>query len=208
VIAGTATPGAWVDTSWKLTPSVLSALKQAGKVGVMRYVPLPGNASAGDISGGEMADILVADLELLLVQHVRRPPWLPQAYSGLLDGQAAADSARAVGYPPGAHVFLDLEGAAGQPSDAEKWTNDWAAAVKCEGYLAGLYVGYSALLSPLELYALPDFDCYWSDAGPRQVATRGFAIKQGAEVTIGGVTFDLDEVRQDLLGGLPVAARA
>jgi hypothetical protein len=48
------------------------------------------------------------------------------------------------------------------------------------------------------------FHSYWSDAGPRSVATRGFAMKQlSPEVTIDGVGFDPDTLRADALGDTP-----
>ena len=69
-----------------------------------------------------------------------------------------------------------------------------------------MYHGYAVPLSASDLYDLPGFDCYWSDAGKRPVATRGNAVVQGAEVTISGVKFDLDTVAADALGGLPFVA--
>jgi hypothetical protein len=74
------------------------------------------------------------------------------------------------------------------------------------GYRAGLYHGYSVPLGALDIFDLPGFDCYWSDAGNRPVTTRGNAITQGPEVTIAGVKFDLDVVASDLQGGLPFMA--
>lgn len=206
--AVSAKPGLWADTSWMISPHVAATLVQAGYLGVMRYVPLPANDSVADISGTEVGCILDAGLQLLLVQHVRRPPWLPSGHSGDLDGSCAATHAQMVAYPAGCHLYLDLEGAAGSPPDVASFCNDWATAVRRAGYRAGLYVGYSAILSPTELYALPEFNTYWSDAGPRQVAGRGFAIKQGASVTIAGVEFDRDNVTPDGRGELPISASA
>lgn len=207
MIARPATPGAWVDTNWCITPSVAAALKSAGKVGVGRYVPLPGNPSAGDITGTEVGCILDAGLELLLVQHVRRPPWYPDMHRGDEDGRQAAKSATDAGYPVDCHLFLDLEGiGGGVNSDAmARFANDWAGVVQGEGFRPGLYVGYAVPLSPAELYALPLFSSYWSDAGRRHVAVRGCAIQQGApEATIAGVRFDPDVVIPDGRGELPM----
>jgi hypothetical protein len=176
-----------------------------GKVGVARYVPLPGNSSAGDISGVEIGCLLDAGLQVLLVQHVRRPPWIPMQQSGTVDAGAACRAAELSGYPAGCHLFLDFEGAAGSPGAAFAYCCEWGKETRSQGYLAGLYVGYSALMSPQELYDLPDFTSYWSDAGPRQVAVRGFAIRQHQpEVTIAGVNFDPDTVEPDAKGELPI----
>lgn len=199
-----AKPGKWCDTSWPVSPHVAATLVQAGFLGVARYVPLPGNSSMSDITGIEMGCLLDAGLQVLLVQHVRRPPWLPKQHDGTVDAGAAVTKAGMVAYPEGCHLYLDLEGCAGSPDDAAVFCNHWAAEVKRAGYLAGLYVGYSALLSPQELYDLPDFNTYWRDAGPRDVAVRGFAIKQGPEITIAGVAFDVDIVTPDGRGELPI----
>jgi Domain of unknown function (DUF1906) len=206
VTAAVATPGKWADSSTPLGPSVCAAVKAAGVVGVMRYVPLPGNAASRDITAGELNVIGEAGLELLLVQHVRRPPWLPGKCDGYSDGVVARGSAVNAGYPAGAHIFLDLEGAMGDAEGVTGYVGDWAKAVRLGGqYPAGLYVGYNAVLTPAQLYALPGFDCYWSDAGHRKVATRGVAIMQGTPMVLGGVQFDADDMAPDLLGGLPIA---
>lgn len=203
-----ASAGPWVDTAWPLTPVVCQALVAAGKRGVGRYVPLPGNNSAGDISAAEAQRITGAGLQLLLVQHVRRPGWSPLHCDGRADAVAACAAALAAGYPSGAHLFLDLEGIVGTdaPSCAV-FAQDWAVEVR-RYFAAGLYVGYDVPLSAAQLYALPSFTSYWSDPGPRNVATRGFALKQGAGVVISGVGFDLDEVRADELGDVPMVAAA
>ncbi len=209
MIARPATPGKWLDTSWRITPHVAAMLRQVDYLGVFRYVPLPGNPSAGDLSGVEVGCILDAGLELGVVQHVRRPPVLPSAHDGARDAECACEAATACGLPVGLHVFLDLEGYSGSPVEVVRYVDAWGAATKAAGFLAGLYVGYSAILNATELYELPDFDCYWSDAGPRTVAKRGFAIKQKQpEITIAGVSFDPDTVEPDVLGGLPVICAA
>lgn len=202
-----ATTGMWADTTWRITANVAQALRQAGYVGVYRYVPLPGNASLGDISLVEAHTITDAGLQLGLVQHCRRPPVMLALHSGLQDATTATDAAREAGYPPGCHLFLDLEGAAGNATQVALYCNGWSTQVTADGYGCGLYVGYSAILSPDQLYALPRFDRYWSDAGPRAVSTRGFCIRQHSpEVTVGGVNFDRDTMAPDALGDLPMVA--
>lgn len=207
MIAKPATVGKWCDTTWHITPHLCSTLRQIDYVGVFRYLPLPGNLD--DLTGVEAGCILDAGLELGVVQHVRRPPVSPSLHDGTRDAQYACDQADACGLPKGIHVFLDLEGYSGTPVEVARYVDAWGAATKAAGYLAGLYVGYSAILSATELFGLPDFDCYWSDAGPRSVAKRGFAIKQRQpEVTIAGVNFDPDDVTADALGGLPTVCAA
>ncbi len=64
-------------------------------------------------------------------------------------------------------------------------------------------MGFDVPLSPLELYDLHKVNSYWSDPGPRAVATRGFAVKQGLEIQIGGKAFDPNVVAPDDLGDTP-----
>lgn len=213
LIAALAREGNWVDTNTILTVRTLDALRAAGKLGVARYVPLPGNNPAGDISAEELERVLGEGLQLALVQHVRAGDprthlWDPGQHSGEDDARTACAAAKAAGYPEGAHVFLDLEAVSGTTVATVGFCLEWSRITLAEGFLAGLYVGYSVPLSPEDLYDLQGFNSYWSDAGRRQVATRGCAIVQGAEVVIGGVKFDVDPVAADKLGGLPYVAQA
>ena len=207
LVAAPATPGAWVDTSHPLSGFMISALVSIGKIGVCRYLPLPGNSSAGDISKSEVEAICGAGLELLLVQHVRYPGWDPTKENGDFDAAAALTKAAEVEYPHGCHIYLDLEGINGSTFATINYCVDWQHTVIAGLARAGLYCGYGVPLHPIDLYDLPGFNSYWSDLGDRQVATRGTAILQGPAVTIAGVQFDLDAVRLDKLGELPYACK-
>ena len=201
-----AVAGPYVDTDTPCKASTCAALRAAGKLGVFRYVPLPRNGAGADISAGELADICGAGLALGLVQHPRAGLWLPANHSGGDDGSAAAEHALSVGYPQGAHLFLDLESIGGTAYETTVFAVGWQRAVIEAGYRAGLYVGFAVPLHPDDLYDLPGFDCYWSDDGNRTVGTRGTAILQGTEVAFASVKFDIDTVRADHLGGLPYMA--
>lgn len=208
LVAAAASSGPWVDTAAPLSLLTVQALRKAGKLGVARYMPLPANAASRDISHAELALICGNELELLLVQHVRLPRWDPAKHSGTNDAIKAVTHAEAAGYPLGAHLFLDLEGINGSAQATASFADAWQHAVIAAGYRAGLYVGYAVPLHPADLYNLHGFDSYWSDAGPRQVATRGFALRQHQpEVTIGGVSFDPDTMAPDAMGGLPWSCR-
>lgn len=200
---GRAPPCKIVDTNVKLNPAILQQVRDAGYAGVARYVPLPNNPLGSDIDGPELAAILEIGLGLLLVQHVRRAPWDPMQHSGETDARAAVQFARAAGYPAGAHVFVDLEGISGTGPATKTFAEAWANVVVAEGFLAGAYVGYSVPLNPQELYLLHNVTSYWSDMGPREVAERGFAIKQHAEIVIAGTRFDPDTVQADGRGETP-----
>jgi hypothetical protein len=193
-----------VDTDCKVAQNVATTVIVAGYSGIARYLPLPGNSPKGDIDAAELQGILGTGLALLLVQHVRRPGWSPAKCSGETDALTAVEFAKAAGYAPGAHVFLDLEGIEGTAQDTTTFAEEWAAVVVQTGYRAGCYVGYGVPLDGLQLYNLHHFNSYWSDAGPRSVATRGFAIKQQEPViTLGGVSFDPDILQLDNLNEAP-----
>jgi hypothetical protein len=193
-----------VDTDEKLAPNILKQEAALRYAGVVRYVPLPSNGAKQDIDAVELQAILDSGLALLLVQHVRRPGWNPAQCSGKIDAQLAIQTAEAAGYLPGGHIFLDLEGIAGTAQDTKAFAEDWAATIVNGGYCAGCYVGYEVPLNAVQLYNLHDFHSYWSDAGQRSVATRGFAMKQlSPEVTIEGVGFDPDTLQADALGDTP-----
>jgi hypothetical protein len=207
LIAAPATVGNWIDTDYPLSPHVISALVSIGKRGVIRYVPLPGDDSVGDISRTELENICGAGLELLLVQHPRYAGWNPAAHSGDKDAAAALAKAEAVGYPHGCHLYLDLEGINGSAAGTIGFSVDWEHTLIAGLLRAGLYCGFGVPLNSVDLYDLPGFNSYFSDAADRKVATRGTAILQGPPVTIAGVGFDLDSVRRDLLGELPFACK-
>jgi hypothetical protein len=199
-----APPGSMVDTNVKLSTNLVQRIRAAGYSGVARYVPLPNNSPGSDIDSAELAAILAGGLGLLLVQHVRLPGWNPAAHSGDADAHMALEFARTAGYEPGSHLFLDLEGISGTGADTKAFAEAWAAVIASGGYSAGCYVGYDVPLNAQELYDLHTFNSYWSDAGPRAVATRGFAIKQHAEIKIADAPFDPDTIQTDGRGDTPI----
>jgi len=199
-----AQPGKLVDTNIRLNPVVLSAVKAQGYTGVIRYVPLPGLDDTNDIHPDELDAIMESGLGLMLVQHVRFPHWDPRDHSGAADAQTAAQFASQVGYLPGAHIFIDLEGIVPGTGGATKaFAGAWAKTIAAAGYNAGCYVGFDVPLTPQELYDLEVINSYWSDAGLRAVAVRGFALKQESEIAIAGVSFDPDTLTRDLKGETP-----
>lgn len=209
-----ATPGEWVDTNTPLSQPVLDALGRRGTKGTWRYAPLPGNNPLYDISRAEQDRILVAKLQLSLVQHVRAGDpvthlWDPAVHDGEQDARAIVAHARTVTHPEGVHLWLDLEAivlAAGSLIATVKFATDWQHVVISEGFRAGLYHGYSVPLSAEQLYDLPGFDQYGSDAGHRAVGTRGNSFEQGPTIVVAGTKFDVDQLKPDLLGCLPRVA--
>ena len=202
-----ATPGALVvDTDTKLTPYMLDGLELADYNGqrckaIGRYVGLSQNGGH-DIDQAELEAITSRDLACFLIQHVRYPGWSPSGQLGAADGASAARNARAAQYAEGCHLFCDLEGVPpGTPAQyVIDYCDAWSAAVR-GSYEPALYVGYQAILSPEQLWELPDFHLYARDSGPRVVAHRGVAWSQfRLDVMFGGVKVDLGTVSADMLG--------
>jgi hypothetical protein len=198
--------GMGVDTDSRVSPYIARVLKSAGKVWVARYAPLPGNSPANDLSAAELATLTETGLAVNLVQHVRSGHWDPSFFSGKSDGIAAVNHALSVGFPLGAHLYLDLESMAGTAASAITFANQWIETVKDGGYRAGLYHGFDCTLTPDELFHDLIFDSYWAAPGPWTVAVRGDAIKQGLTLTIAGIEFDIDTISKDALGELPYGA--
>jgi hypothetical protein len=197
--------GVGVDTDQRLFPYVCKVLRAAGKVWVGRYVPLPQNSPANDISAYELASICDAGLFCSLIQHVRSGHWNPAEHSGKEDAITAVAHALSAGYPLGAHLYLDLESMIGLANDAIGFANDWAATVRDGGYKAACYHGFDVTLNPDQLFHALTFDSYWAAPGPWHVSVRGSAIKQGLTLTIANVNFDIDTIARDNLGDLPYA---
>ena len=198
-----ATPCLAVDTAAKLDGATIQAVRAANYACLIRYVNLPGVSPQRDIDAAELSAILDAGLALMLVQHVRYPGWDPARASGVTDANAAIETARNARYRRGAHLYVDLEGINGTAAATIQFANDWASTVVAAGYLAGAYIGYNVPLSPEQIYDLHLVTSYWSDQGPRKVATRGFAIKQHAQIKLHGVDFDPDTIQNDLEGETP-----
>lgn len=202
------------DTSAKLSAPEAKALAGATLSGspvtfVERYVFF-GRSRPGDLDRDEAARILDAGLTLLVVQHVRNPGWLAGGALGAQDGQYAASNAAAAGYDPslrdehgrGPSIALDLEGCKDSGQYVIDHCEAWASAVRAAGYSPVLYVGYDCGLTPEQLYEMHGIDRYWSDAGPRSVATRGFCCRQQPQTTAAGILVDPDYAAPDALGGV------
>ncbi len=209
--------GLCVDTEFpvagpKAPQGVLDALAAAGVLGIIRTVPLPGVSPADDITAAELAAILAhpARFWVAWYQHPRFPGWDPGLFSGKADATYAADYAHDVGFLDSTTGYADAEGMSSATTEAAAigYYNDFGSALVAGGVSPGLYAGYDDAMNAVDLYALHDDHTYWSDAGNRKIAMRGTAILQGASKTIGGVKFDLNTVRKDMLGGLPSVMRA
>lgn len=194
-----------VDLDTLLTVSSCSALLALDRPNpriafVVRYL----GDSPGDLTVEEASTITSSGLALLAVTHPRCEELT--AALGSQDGAAAAARARAVGYPQGAHVFLDLEEWTG---DAMGYVDSWASLVRAAGFIPALYVGFAVSpLTPTELYSL-GVDAYWhSVSDVPDVAIAGFVMYQldAPDQELAGLEVDLNAVQRDRKGRLPVAA--
>jgi hypothetical protein len=190
------------DTIHQFSAADAARLKASGYVGqpllaLWRYVSL-GAPSAADITPAERDAILGAGWLLGLVQHVQRPSWQADPASGLSHGAAAVAHAQMVGYPPGCHLAVDMEGLGDQGAPVMGYVVAWADAAHAAGYRVLMYEGYDDGLTNAEHQALSDggyVDAWWSDYGPRTLPqSLRFALKQHSQTTVAGIGVDPDEV--------------
>lgn len=197
--------GLSIDTAAPIDPELAQKFRSTtlmGRqvLGVAQYVGLEDNG-AWDINNDRLVGILGAGLGLWLVQHCLKPGWEASGALGRQLGNNARRNACLAGYASGAHLALDLEGCASVGQPVIDYVNAWCEAVR-DDFAPLLYVGYATGLSAQQLYeAFPAIHCYWSDFGPRQVSTRGFAVRQHTQVSFCGVMVDPDTHEADLLGG-------
>jgi len=198
-----------IDTSAKISPAMAkllasSALPLPGESvprpvrGIGRYVGLHA-PEPGDIDELELTGIIDAGLGLWLVQHCLSPGWTATADLGDMLGRGAVECAKRAGYMPESALAFDLEGVANISAPVIACCEAWAAQVS-PYYQPLLYVGFQCGLSPDQLYSLPSFARYWSDAGPRVVSKRGFCAKQHVQTAIHGVPVDPDWLSADQFG--------
>jgi hypothetical protein len=202
-----------IDTAETVSASAAAALRKQGFRFCVRYIrrDLP-HASA--LSVNEAKSLLNAGLGIMAVQYVEsESSWKPSAVKGSRNGGVAASEAEKLGLPWGVTIWCDLEGVeVGTPAQTTiDYCNRWHAAVSAAGYVPGLYVGYHARLTPLQLYRSLRFTHYWgaynlnADQYP---AMRGLQMKQSRRKpadlpTDFSLDFQVDKVSADALGGRP-----
>lgn len=128
---------------------------------------------------------------------------------------------KALGFPPGIHVFLDMEGMTAYKTDPVKligMVDAWGKAVRAAGYKPALYVGNPQPLTKDELWKL-DVELYWRGQGrtvDRNNALSepwgcGWAMTQmypSRNLGSPAVWVDCNMVGQDYKGRVPVWAVA
>jgi len=199
-----------IDVDEPLDGATCTFFKNYGVRGVWRYL--------SDVTLAEAQTITSSGLILYFVNHSRLPGWIPSADDGALDAKRDIADLKRLGVPAGVHVFFDLEGVGGaSPSNLIAHLNAWASAIKTGGYIAALYVGYQALLTSAQLYALPDVHLYWHGAsrvediaGAEAGPACGWSVYQGSivDVQMFGVEIDWDFIGGDFNGRLPIGIAA
>lgn len=194
------------DLNQPLTPKTAIAFASAGYSFCIRYLPRTAALVAGNLTAAEIDIILNAALNLMAVQHVAMPGWVPNAALGKSYGDYAASYAEAIGLPKGINIWLDLEEVASTSTakDVSDYCRAWFESMQSAGYLPGLYVGWQIVLSSQELYDLP-FKHYWKAYNADiSVATRGYQLVQHTQKMLNGILYDPNTMTADALGDLPI----
>jgi hypothetical protein len=201
------------DTAETVSRVAAAAFWRRGYRYCVRYVRRD-KPHASALSATEARYLLDQGLGLMLVQYVEsETAWNPSAAKGTKNGGVAAAEAEKLGVPWGVTIWCDLEGVApGTPSQKViDYCNRWHSAVSGAGYVPGVYVGYRAGLSATQLYRALRFTHYWGAYNlntDRYPAVRGLQMKQSqarpSDAVPGvGISFQVDRVRSDALGGRP-----
>lgn len=198
-------PGAvGFDTSARLSASQAQQAAAAGYRFAMRYATIPGQTQQPQpLTPDEAAALRAAGIAIGIVQMFQTPSQISPA-NGYRDGASAAQQAAALGYPPGAVLWCDLEGVFPSAADLISYLNNWGATVQKAGYPAGLYNGPQSPLTGAQIQALI-FPHYWKAAANVPTPSRGYQVIQmsPANMTAFGTAIDVDITRRDNRGDLP-----
>jgi hypothetical protein len=201
------------DTSETVTARAAALMHRAGYRFAVRYVRRA-RRHPSTLTATESRRLLDAGLGVMLVQYVEsESSWTPSAGKGTQNGTIAADEAESLGFPWGVTIWCDLEGVGAGTSSRSiiDYCNRWHEAVSAAGFVPGIYVGYHARLSPLQLYRSLRFTHYWAAYNlnaDQYPAVRGVQMRQLRAATDAipsgvGISFQADRVMSDVLGGRP-----
>lgn len=212
-----------------VTPDVADQLRTEGIRWVARYtrpdaVVLDNPKAGGDWQGcyslsiSESRWILEGGLGIVPVQF----GVFGDVARGQEIGRAMAQTHRLLGFPPGVHHYLDVEGSgpgSAGPARCKEYIEAAAAAALAGGDSApavGLYRTGQVPLTGPETYRLRGITSYWRAAGPLppDPHPRGNALEQDAprkdypdsrlgDNRIAGIACDTDTMRPDRMGLCP-----
>lgn len=187
----------------------------------VRYVARV-SPKANDLTKDEVDHLHSAGLAVMPVQHVEsESSWIPSLEKGKEYGRGAVNHCRSVGIPSKTCVWLDLEGVSIDflPNIEDRkaaivgYCNAWFDEVAAAGFTPGIYVGWHAGLTAVELFQRLKFRHYWAAYNlnaDQQPAKRGVQMRQGAAKK-GDVPADVDLaidtnlVTGDQFGDFPLA---
>lgn len=193
------------DTSGAFSPSMAQQLAALGYKFALRYVLIPNGAIVPKpLTPAEAASLRALGVAIGLVQGIQQPSQISAA-NGSRDGQSAAAQAQALGYPPGAVLWYDLEGVFPSASVLIDYLNNWCRAVQAASYMPGLYNGPQSPLNAAQIQALI-FPRYWGPDAKAPKPARGYCMQQmhPSNVPMAGTAVDPDIVLKDTRGDLPI----
>jgi len=205
-IVTSAAPGLHgIDTNTVLDAADCRAITTRGFSFCIRYVSRSESLPSKDLSTAEASVVLDAGLALMPVQHVARSGWSPSRALGETYGKNAAAHVRSIGFPAGVNVWLDLEGVKRSATHASviDYCNAWFAEVIDAGFVPGVYVGASAILTGDELFWRLRTRHYWkSGSKVPDIPHRGYQMIQKIipNDKINGVAIDRNLTQNDLFG--------
>lgn len=194
------------DVNQTISATEAIAFKNAGYECCIRYLPRTSALTEGNLTGVEIEAILAGDLNLMAVQHVAEPGWIPTGELGAEYGEYAAKYANQIGLPRGINMWLDLEEvhASSTSQDIIDYCHAWFNSIEEEGWIPGIYIGWQVGLSDRQLYDLP-FQHYWKSYNCDQsIPTRSWQIVQHTQNSLNGIAFDPNTIQKDNLGDLPI----
>lgn len=190
------------DANTPIRAALAAQFVQQGFKFCIRYLSRT-TQGPNDLSVDEAGEILDSGMALMPVQHVRKAGWTPTSSTGTQDGQAAAQNATTIGFPPGTNVWCDLEGVAPgtNPQDVIDYANSWFDQVAAAGFLPGIYVGAGTLLTEQQLSNLK-FEHYWRSQSNVPNTHRGYQLIQlYPETTVNGIGIDFNITQKNYRGG-------
>jgi len=195
------------DTSETLDTAKAKTLAALGfKFGV-RYVT--NGSSPPSITAAELDALTSTGQGIMLVQFARKSGW--SADTGHADGVTAAHAALAIGYPPGACLWFDLNPCSADVAIA--YCNAWYQGAVSGGMYGSALGGYfepGVQLTSSQLYNNLTIARYWRSGGQvPNVDHRGYQLVQawpGNTIVAPGIVIDYDMSQPDFLGSAPVAA--
>lgn len=185
-----------LDYTQRIAPS---ALKQAGVIGVCRYLSWP-RADWKVIHKPEYDELVKAGIRVFLNWEYDARDWLGGASYGALHGQEAVRQAKALGYPAGETIYgscdFDISGTDWTES-ALSYARAYSKAVTDGGYEPGVYGPYDVLKwvdeADIMHWLWQSMSKAFSQRRNAQAYVHTFLWQQGYK-TVGGVTGDWNEM--------------